>query len=164
LLSCLGSETGHCAIKTPGTMSRTASRTHRHVSGEGPVSSSGTNCRMALSLPPLHGSVGRCRKGQVYRAESCEERRRGPSAPPSPWDRRDRERVMGRHLPSHESLIFGACVTATHWPVALTFSSTTTRWQKKNYTDCGEVQDGMCALGPRRKWLLVDKACHDVCS
>jgi hypothetical protein len=73
-----------CGIKTPGTMSRTASRTHRHVSGEGPASSSGTNCRMALSLAPPHGSVGRCRKGQVYKPESWEERRRGPSASPSP--------------------------------------------------------------------------------
>ena len=51
LLSCLGFETGHRAIKTPGTMSRTASRTHHHVSGEGPVSSSGTTAGWLCLCP-----------------------------------------------------------------------------------------------------------------
>jgi hypothetical protein len=164
LLSCLGSETGHCAIKTPGTMSRTASRTHRHVSGEGPVSSSGTTAGWLCLCPRCMALSAVAEKVKCIGPKAGRSAAGGLQLRPPPWDRRDRERVMNRHLPSHESLIFGACVTATHWPVALTFSSTPTRWQKKNYTDCEEVQGGLCALGPRRKWLLVDKACHDVCS
>jgi hypothetical protein len=44
--------------------SRTVSTSSLHVSGGRPASLEYDHCRVALSLVPLHGSVGRCRLAQ----------------------------------------------------------------------------------------------------